>query len=206
VGALFFGGSHYCTASVVHSPSGNLVLTAAHCVHDGAGGDYLTGLQFEPGYHDGIAPYGTWNISHVTVAPQWAATSDPDLDVAFVTVHQPGNPNPIESITGANTIGIDRGFGNPVELTAYPDDAERPTTCRGITSRADTYQIQLTCPGFPDGTSGSPWVTAVDPATALGTVIGVIGGYQRGGDEPDLSYSSYFDDDVENLYRTSTTG
>ncbi len=28
---------------------------------------------------------------------------------------------------------------------------------------------------FPDGTSGGPWVTDVDPATGEGTVVGVTG-------------------------------
>src|SRR5881409_2205655 len=44
VGALFANGSHFCTASVVHSTTGDLVLTAAHCVKDG--------MAFAPGYHD----------------------------------------------------------------------------------------------------------------------------------------------------------
>src|SRR5690242_13810475 len=56
VGALFLDGAHYCTASVVHSDQGDVLLTAAHCIHDGEGGDYLTGVTFAPGYHDGVAP------------------------------------------------------------------------------------------------------------------------------------------------------
>lgn len=59
-------------------------------------------------------------------------------------------------------------------------------------------------PRFPDGTSGGPWVIDVDAATGDGTVIGVIGGYQYGGDSPDVSYSSYFDSDIKDLYDSVT--
>ncbi|HEX4704070.1 MAG TPA: hypothetical protein VH352_18225, partial [Pseudonocardiaceae bacterium] len=49
VGALFTVdanglSAHYCTASVVDSPAGDLVITAAHCIHNGAGGDYRTDI------------------------------------------------------------------------------------------------------------------------------------------------------------------
>ncbi len=55
VGALFADGSHFCTASVVHSEAGDLVLTAAHCVRDG--------MTFAPGYHDGVTPFGMWTVT-----------------------------------------------------------------------------------------------------------------------------------------------
>src|SRR5579859_3244814 len=66
VGALFpadatglrTGCGHFCTASVVHSPSGDLAVTAAHCVTGGT-----SPVVFVPGYHDGIAPYGTWQVT-----------------------------------------------------------------------------------------------------------------------------------------------
>jgi hypothetical protein len=43
----------------------------------------------------------------------------------------------------------------------------------------------------------------VDPSTGRGTVVGVIGGYQTGGNDPDVSYSISFGDDVRALYRTA---
>ena len=52
VGAVFsLSGAphHYCSGSVVASPRKDLVITAAHCVHGGAGGGYRTGLAFAPG-------------------------------------------------------------------------------------------------------------------------------------------------------------
>jgi hypothetical protein len=189
VGALFEGGRHFCTASVVHSTAGDLVLTAAHCVRDG--------MTFAPGYHDGVAPLGMWTVTSAAVAGGWTSSADPDLDFAFLTVRQTGNPASLESLTGANVLGTNRGFEHRITLTGYPDTTDSPVVCDGDTTRSGSYQLRVACPGFPDGTSGGPWVTG-------GAVIGVIGGYQLGGDTPDVSYSAYFDDDIAKLYASVT--
>ncbi|WP_103347714.1 serine protease [Amycolatopsis sp. CA-128772] len=189
VGALFANGSHFCTASVVHSAAGDLVLTAAHCVKDG--------MTFAPGYHDGVTPFGMWTVTSVAVADGWTSSADPDLDFAFLTVRQAGNSASLESLTGANVLGTDRGFQHRITLTGYPGTTDSPVVCEGNTTQADTYQLRVACPGFPDGTSGGPWVTG-------GAVIGVIGGFELGGDTPDVSYSPYFDDDIAKLYASVT--
>src|SRR5580692_8674989 len=64
VGALFTVsdgqlGSHFCTASVVDSPAGDMLVTAAHCLT----GYSLTapaGIAFVPGYSQGATRYGIW--------------------------------------------------------------------------------------------------------------------------------------------------
>jgi hypothetical protein len=52
VGALFQGAwrsePHFCTASVVDSPSGDVIVTAAHCLSGDA-----SDLEFVPMCHDG---------------------------------------------------------------------------------------------------------------------------------------------------------
>src|ERR1700745_2053682 len=74
VGALFpDAGGHFCTASVVHSPAGDLAVTAAHCV-SGRG----AAMVFVPGFHDGQAPYGTWRVTRVYTDAAWQASADPD--------------------------------------------------------------------------------------------------------------------------------
>lgn len=205
VGALFVEGQHYCTASVVHSDQGDVLLTAAHCIHDGQGGDYLPDVTFAPGYHDGIAPFGYWTVSDELVAPGWIDSSDPDLDVGFATAHQAGTAQPLEHLTGANTLVTGSAFGQAITLTGYPDDAETAAVCQNTTTQQDTYQMRVDCAGFPTGTSGGPWVVGMDPKTRTGQVIGVIGGYEYGGDDADTSYSAYFDRDVATLYRQTTS-
>ena len=202
VGAIFsqgVDGDHFCTASVVHSAAGDLLVTAAHCVHGGQGGGYGSDLVFVPDYRDGSAPDGQWPVTRIVVDPRWISSSDPDLDVAFVTVGQVGGRS-IEQVLGGNTLGIDKGFTKVVQITGYPSTASAPISCFNRTTQQSQYQMRIACTGFPGGTSGSPWLTSFDRTTRTGTVIGVIGGYQQGGDTADVSYSPYFDADVQTLY------
>ena len=61
-------------------------------------------------------------------------------------------------------------------------------------------QMEFDCGGYTDGTSGGPFLANVHPATGLGAVIGVIGGYEQGGDTPSVSYSARFGRAVRDLY------
>jgi len=78
--------------------------------------------------------------------------------------------------------------------------ARQPITCKNWTIRQSASQLKFSCDGFTVGTSGSPWVTGFDPATRTGRVVGVIGGYQRGGDTAAVSYSAYFGTAISRLY------
>ena len=55
-------------------------------------------------------------------------------------------------------------------------------------------------------TSGSPLITGYNPATGTGTIVGVIGGYQLGGDTRWVSYSPYFNRHVWTLYQQAIGG
>jgi V8-like Glu-specific endopeptidase len=204
VGALFStdGGSngHYCTASVVHSPSRDMVITAAHCIHDGEDGDYQSDVAFVPGYHDGQSPYGVWVPTRMVVDPRWIASSDPELDVGFLIVHRVGDNAHIEDVTGANQLGGTASPRGPIRVTGYPDTLDEPITCQRAVAWEDGDQPRFDCAAFSDGTSGAPWVVDADPRTQLGTVVGVVGGYQLGGESDDVSYSPVFGDAVHSLY------
>ncbi|MEU1418805.1 hypothetical protein [Kitasatospora sp. NPDC005751] len=205
VGAVFTrnaDGDHFCTASVVDSAGLNLIVTAAHCVWDpklGQRGD----LVFVPGYRDGETPSGVWPLLAVTVDQAWKDGADPDVDVAFAVV-QPQGGRQVQQVLGANRLGIDRGHRLPVKVTGYPGTSDVPITCSNTTSEQSPSQLRIDCPDWTGGTSGSPWVTDFDPDTRTGTVVGVIGGYQEGGDSPDTSYSCYFGDRVRALYDRAT--
>ncbi|MEV5754340.1 serine protease [Actinoallomurus sp. NPDC052308] len=202
VGAIFShdtSGTHFCTGSTVDSPNHNLIITAAHCLHGGKGSDYTSDLVFVPGYHDGKAPYGVWKIRTLLVDTRWAHDSDEDLDVGFAVV-APLNGQNVGDVVGVNALGIDPGFRNVVRVTGYPMRSDKPITCVNATSKEDTYQLRFACDGYLPGTSGSPFLADYDANTHTGKVVGVIGGRDEGGDEDDVSYSSYFDDDVKHLY------
>jgi V8-like Glu-specific endopeptidase len=103
-------------------------------------------------------------------------------------------------VLGANLLGIDQGFSNVVRVTGYPRSSDEPVTCINKTTKERKYQMRFACNGYPPGTSGSPWLTHYDAKTRRGEVVGVIGGYDRGGTADEVSYSAYFDDDVRRLY------
>jgi V8-like Glu-specific endopeptidase len=199
VGALFTTSHgklarHFCTASVVNSPDCDLVITAAHCVSG------TSDLVFVPGYDRGATPYGMWDVTKVYTDRSWKASSDPDDDVAFLQVSQPGSPVPIEDVTGAEQLETGTPARQLVEVIGYPDATDRPIACRNWTREPMADQLEFDCGGYTDGTSGGPFLAAVNPLTGQGTVIGVIGGYEQGGLTPQISYSSRFSANVAALY------
>ncbi|MFE7612932.1 trypsin-like serine peptidase [Streptomyces celluloflavus] len=206
IGALFAPGDdgdapHHCTASVVDSPAGDLVVTAAHCVHDGG---FRTRLVFAPGYHDGVVPYGLWVPTRIEIDPRWVNDRDPDYDVAFLRVRAAGGARPrIQDVTGAERIRFDAPAGRPAQLTGYPNDLEQPVGCRHTADAQSPTQLRFACAGFPNGTSGGPMLTDLDRATGTGSLIGVVGGLDGGGDDT-TSYSSRFGAEIAALYRRAT--
>jgi len=197
VGTLFRAGSgdHFCSGTVV----GDLVVTAAHCVTSGPERTPATDLEYAPAYRQGTDPYGRWKAVRVTVDPRWTEHADPDLDVAFVEL-APRDGKRVADVVGTQRIAFDTPGSGPVRLTGYPHGADDPLTCLGTMSRRADGQLQVACTGFAPGTSGTPWLTDHDPATGTWAVVGVIGGFQEGGDTDDVSYSPYFGPAVESLY------
>jgi V8-like Glu-specific endopeptidase len=200
VGALFTTskgklGQHFCTASVIGSPHGDLVITAAHCVTG------TSGIVFVPGYDRGAAPYGIWTVTTVYADQSWTSSSDPDHDVAFLRVRQAGSIVPIEDVTGAEALKTGTPTRQLVEAIGYPDSGSQPIVCRNWTREPMSEQLEFDCGGYTDGTSGGPFLASVNPLTGQGTVIGVIGGYEQGGLTPQVSYSSRFGANVAALYR-----
>ncbi len=209
VGVLFYVGddmrNHFCTASVVHSPKGNMIITAGHCSH----GDEAA---FVPDYRQGSGkqPFGVWAVDREFVDPRRDSTGeDSDLDFAFATVKPDGRGRQIERVTGANRLVRTPGYTNRTTVIGYPssdaDAADQAIRCTAMTTRLEGYkQLQMRCDGFYSGTSGSPWLIRFDERTKTGDLIGVLGGLNGGGpdgDESDkVSYSPINDDEIFKLY------
>lgn len=209
VGALFTMSngkliSHFCTASVVHSKAQNLLITAAHCVY-GKAQPPARSMAFVPGYHSGKTPHGVWIITAVYVNQAWMLRKSINNDVAFLIAGRPGTR--IERHTGAEVLGIDKP-PQLVQVIGYPDSTNRPISCiaPARTFHTDPHQMVFDCDGYTTGTSGGPFLARVNAKTGDGTVIGVIGGWQLGGDSPNVSYSPRFFTNVRNLYAQATSG
>lgn len=208
IGALFTVSSsgalenHFCTASVVDSPAGDLVLTAAHCLNARSRG----AVAFVPDYVRGQAPFGIWMVTRVVVDQAWSSSADPDDDFAFLVVSQRGTKIGIQQVTGGETIGIGTPGGGTVRVAGYPDGQDSLISCDNTALVYSPTQLQFDCGGFTDGTSGSPLLADVSASGDSGTVIGVIGGYQQGGDTPSVSYAARFSTAMAALYKTAIAG
>lgn len=188
VGALFVPGAypmlHTCTASVIRTKAGDVIMTAAHCV-SGTGAGY----KFAPGWRNGEAPYGVWDVTAAFGAPGWINKQNPHRDYAFLTVADRtinGKQRTLQSVTGAHRLGRTATAGDVVKVIGYGlgynDEALRCTT--------HVYEHggypAFDCDGFVSGTSGSPWLRK----TGHGLVVsGDIGGLHQGGCTPQTSYS-----------------
>jgi len=210
VGALFTTGdgrlgTHFCTASVVDSPAGDLLVTAAHCVAGYSDADPAD-LAFAPGYANGRVPYGIWTVTRIFVDSAWAASADPDDDVAFLQVALHAGNTSVEDVTGSERLPVSRPSTGVVRVIGYPQTRNQPISCQNRISVFASGQLEFDCANFTNGTSGAPFLTDVDSATGDGTVIGVIGGYQQGGSSSDVSYAATFRRNVVSLFGTAVRG
>ncbi|CAM5431036.1 trypsin-like peptidase domain-containing protein [Streptomyces griseorubiginosus] len=185
VGALFDGRQHVCTASVVRSPHRDLVVTAAHCLDDS------DDLVFEPGYRDGRAPYGKWQVEKRYLPEGWSKGQDENSDLAFATVD-----GKVQDRVGANRFTTGTATGaTAVTVTGYPSSRDVPISCTNKPTAHSRTQQRIDCPEFTGGTSGSPWVNGDRQ------VVGVLGGHEEGGLTPDVSYSVVLGAEAAELYR-----
>ena len=197
VGAVFLGASdlHTCTAAVLHSSTGNLILTAAHCLAAG----YPT--TFAPGFKDQAGPAGVWTVEAVYLDPQWLAKQDPHADFAIARLTR-GDGASVENVVGRGlTLGTAPEPGTVVSVIGYPlSVGGAPIGCRGETSTVPTGFPSMPCAGMIAGTSGAPWRTDA-------SVVGLIGGLNGGGcEEQHVSYSPPFDGRLADLLRRAEGG
>lgn len=196
-GALFEGdvtGNHFCTATVVHSPGRNLIVTAGHCLL--AGRPDGSGASFAPAYADGQAPYGTWKLAEVFEDPRWAEGKNDDYDLAFARLAPDASGRNIEDVTGAAALDATGRTDEQVTVTGYPSDRKVPRTCLSRAVRLSATEQRFDCADFPGGTSGSSWIAAD------GKIIGVL----TGGDTDDVSTSTILTDYAAQLYARAAAG
>jgi V8-like Glu-specific endopeptidase len=203
VGALFppGGTGHTCTASVVASTPGDLLITAAHCIA-GTGAGY----RFAPAYHDGVEPFGSWTVVRAYGAPQWITRQDPADDFAILVVApRPihGHREEIQELTGAARLGSAPTPGERVTVPAYAFGVDDdPITCTAPVYRDGAF-VAFNCTPYPGGTSGAPWLLR---GARGSTVVGVIGGLHQGGCSLATSYSALFASNIRATLARAASG
>ena len=172
-----------CSASVIPSTSGDLIVTAGHCVYDTTTLSWLTNCNwiFVPAYANGTAPYGRWPARQVATLNAWTKSApDYNYDVGFVALSTV-NSRHITQMTGSQSLGFNhpRGlftysFGYPVNLAR----GELLQWCSGIPSNSkytvNGYKGQgLSNCLMTGGCSGGPWLQQFNETAGVGITYSV---------------------------------
>lgn len=196
IGAIFLGGQslHACTGSVVHSATGDLVLTAAHCIADGID------ASFVPAFAKTAALQDYWHIDEVYFDERWLEGQDPLADFAVARVSRDGGGSVEATVGGGFALGPRPDVGTDVDVTGYPlGVGGDPIGCVARVATLENGYPSLRCSGLVDGTSGAPWLSG-------GTEVGITGGLHGGGCLENVSYAPPFDDAVTRLMTRAEAG
>jgi V8-like Glu-specific endopeptidase len=183
-----------CSASALNTPSLQLVITAGHCVHEGAGGTWMRDWTFVPQYRNGAAPHGTFAAKQFRSFDAWMNSSDRRRDVG-VTTTWPLNGRKLVNVVGGMGLSWNFPQAVPVTTLAYPSNfngGEIQQWCQGTTRAVSDGRIELACNNGP-GASGGPWLRNFDDNTGRGSVNGVMSTVTTDG----WNRSPYFDDAVK---------
>lgn len=157
-----YGGKDYvCSGSAINNPNKNLVMTAAHCVHNGPDGGWHSNIAFAPAYYDGISNYGLWEWETARTFNGWINNGNFDYDQAFFTV-QKKNGNNLVDVVGGNGLSYNYGQAQSnVRISGYPAAApyngQFPYSCYGNTQKRSTNNDAYMNCNFTGGASGGPW-------------------------------------------------
>ncbi|WP_181449127.1 trypsin-like serine peptidase [Nonomuraea aridisoli] len=200
------GADFVCSASTIKSANRDVVVTAGHCVKDGAGA-WAANWTFVPGYGTaGTHPFGKYTARRMFVASPWSRSGDDNYDVGMVVLNTSRGRH-VADVVGAQDIAFNGSRGGQVFGFGYPADppydGTRLVYCAGRL-RADPHRQTrdqgLGC-AMTAGSSGGPWMTRFDPATGRGTITSVSS--FKYSDDRRTMYGPYFGDAVKTLYNTA---
>jgi hypothetical protein len=197
VGALILRRHPFCTASIVNSPGGNLIITAAHCL----GRRLASTLMFAPYYTHKQAPLGEWHVTGQVFPVGWFPYGNINEDFAFLTVR-----GDVQARAGAERLGYSWPVPSSVRVEGY-SPAGKLTICSrrpGTIVAAGQQQLSFACPGYASASSGGPFLADIDGRSGVGIIVGIIGGYQKSGKTSAVSYSSPFGAVLHHLYGEMT--
>ena len=194
---MFLGGQslHTCSGAVLHSATGDLILTAAHCLAAGVEAYFVPGFteRGEPGRTSGTSTPSTSIRGGSPTRTRWRTSPLPGSAATAVV-------RSMAQAGGGFDVGQAPKAGTDVTVTGYALGAGgHPIGCTARTAASDRGFPSLPCAGLVDGTSGAPWVAGP-------LIAGLIGGLEGGGCEENVSYSPPFDDAVKRLQARAEAG
>ncbi|WP_248960414.1 trypsin-like serine peptidase [Sphaerisporangium perillae] len=199
------GVDYVCSAGAVRSRNLDVVITAGHCVKDGAGA-WAENWTFVPGYDTGSHPYGVFTARRMFVPEPWSRHADDSHDLAMIAVNPSGGRHLGEAVGGQQIkFDVPRGtrafgFGFPADP---PYDGEHLVYCSGAMHgdpHGQTRDQGMRC-DLTAGSSGGPWLSSFDPATGEGVVTSVSS--FKYSDDPGTMYGPYFGDQARHLFEAA---
>lgn len=171
------GSRTACSATVVNSENGRVIVTAAHCVWDFDAKEPLREMLFVPGDRGNAAtsPWGIWRVDQVwipEVFKQQAFVGDDGrttgsgwaYDFAFATLAPNTDGEVIESYTGGQGISFAQQYAGIVTVgypSDLPFDGQSPRYCATASPGFGTMywpHTTIRC-DMTGGSSGSGWLT-----------------------------------------------
>jgi hypothetical protein len=196
IGRLSFatsGGTAYCSGTAI---SGNVMLTAAHCVYDTTNNKWYSNWAFTPAYRNGSAPYGVFVATSCTVLTAWinlsgnyAINTWAPYDVAVCKMGKNSAGQTLNQAVGY--MGREWNFpyvrhfhvfGYPFNDTnnnVLPDAGLYLRTCVGESFQQATEVRGIGC-NYGPGISGGPWMAGYALSLGTGAVSGVNSGMFTG--------------------------
>ena len=147
VGALFTMsagqlGQHFCTASVVDSPDGDLAITAAHCVTGTSGT-----VAFVPGYDHGHDAVRRVDGDQGLRRPGVELLVEPGRRLRL-PARQPARLERAGRGRDRGGTASHRHAGQPAswsQVIGYPNATDQPITCQNRLSEPMADQLEFDC-------------------------------------------------------------
>ncbi|TMR91266.1 trypsin-like serine protease [Nonomuraea basaltis] len=200
------GVDFVCSASTVKSANRDVVVTAGHCVKDGAG-EWAANWTFVPGYGTrGEQPHGRYAARRMFVAGPWSRDANDDYDVGMVALATSGGKH-VADVVGTQEIAFNAPRGGQAFGFGYPADppynGDHLVYCRGRLTddpHGETRDQGLGC-DMTAGSSGGPWMTTFDATTGKGTITSLSS--FKYSDDPRTMYGPYLGDAAKTLFSTA---
>jgi V8-like Glu-specific endopeptidase len=196
-GKLFMvlGGNNFVASAAVVSR--NLILTAAHCLHDGKGGTWAEQVTFFPSYKPGSKK--SFGFDYLTVFSAWTDNTDLAFDYGFIWLN--------------HNIGDDQGWlglywnaptdGRTWQAAGYPMTPNPPFDGNSLQSTKGTVvgggvagTIGMNRDDMKEGSSGGPWITDFQESPLYAN--GLQSHHKA--DIPNTEFSPHFTAELKQLY------